>query len=142
MPASEASCADGSYWEICERRCNFLCSVLRSSCPRVHTGASDAGQRAGQAALLALQLVGGVAGACKPFCKKKTDPCDLHLEWLRRLQRMLLPATTSKPATMPGVLCSKDATLGHPVQLARLRRLHRMHASSVVPSRACVQLIL
>ena len=28
----------------------------------------------------------------------------LHLEWLRRLQRMLRPATACKPATMPGLL--------------------------------------
>ena len=49
---------------------------------------------------------------------------------LRRLQRMLRPATDSKPATMPGLLCSKDATLGRPVQLDRLWRLHRVHASS------------
>ena len=64
----------------------------------------------------------------------------LHLEWLLRLQRMLRPAC--KPATMPGLLCSKDATLGHPVQLGRLRRLHRVHASSAVPSRAGVQVVL
>ena len=62
----------------------------------------------------------------------------LHLEWLQRLQRMLCPAPACKPATMPGLLCSKDATVGYPVQLDRLRRLHRVHASS----RAGVQAVL